>query len=60
MVNNTFKYEFISLICILIFFGFSVISKNDEWKVDFFDDFETFDYNNWQHQRIWVNNEKQC
>ena len=60
MVNNTFKYEFISLICILIFFGFSVISKNDEWKVDFFDDFETFDYNNWQDQRIWVNNEKQC
>ena len=60
MVNNIFKYGIISLICILIFFGFSSIFNDDEWKVDFFDDFETFDYNNWQDQRIWVNNEKQC
>ena len=60
MVNNTFKYAIISLIYIINFFGFSSISKYDEWKVDFFDDFETFDYNNWQDQRIWVNNEKQC
>ena len=30
------------------------------WEVDFFDDFETFDPENWQDQRIWVNNEKQC
>ena len=43
-----------------LFFRFSSISKNDEWKVDFFDGFETFDHNNWQDQRIWVNNEKQC
>ena len=31
-----------------------------EWEVDFFDDFETFNEENWQDQRIWVNNEKQC
>jgi len=30
------------------------------WKVDFFDDFNTFDAANWQDQRLWVNNEKQC
>jgi beta-glucanase (GH16 family) len=30
------------------------------WKVDFLDDFDTFNSENWQDQRIWVNNEKQC
>lgn len=33
---------------------------SDGWKVDFLDNFETFDTDNWQDQRIWVNNEKQC
>jgi len=60
MINNIFKCGIVSLICISISFGFSSILNNDEWKVDFFDDFETFDHNNWQDQRIWVNNEKQC
>jgi beta-glucanase (GH16 family) len=30
------------------------------WKTDFFDDFDTFDSDNWQDQRIWVNNETHC
>ena len=30
------------------------------WEVDFMDDFDSFNPNNWQDQRIWVNNEKQC
>lgn len=30
------------------------------WVVDFFDDFDFFDTQNWQDQRIWVNNETQC
>lgn len=30
------------------------------WEVDFQDDFDTFNPENWQDQRIWVNNEKQC
>jgi glucosylceramidase len=30
------------------------------WITDFRDDFDTFDPSNWQDQRIWVNNEKQC
>ena len=32
----------------------------DTWEVDFFDDFETFNPDNWQDQLIWVNNETQC
>ena len=31
-----------------------------EWEVDFLDDFTKFDSTNWQDQRIWVNDEKQC
>lgn len=30
------------------------------WEVDFLDDFDTFNPENWQDQRIWVNNEKHC
>jgi len=34
-------------------------SVSNVWKVDFLDDFDTFNPENWQDQRIWVNNEKQ-
>ena len=30
------------------------------WKIDFIDDFDTFNEDNWQDQRIWVNNETHC
>jgi beta-glucanase (GH16 family) len=30
------------------------------WEIDFLDEFDTFNTDNWQDQRIWVNNEKQC
>jgi beta-glucanase (GH16 family) len=30
------------------------------WKTDFFDDFESFDADNWQDQVLWVNDEDQC
>jgi len=30
------------------------------WETDFFDDFDTFNPENWQDQMLWVNNEKQC
>jgi len=30
------------------------------WQVDFFDDFDTFNADNWQDQQIWVNDEKHC
>ena len=30
------------------------------WKTDFFDDFNTFNTDNWRDQILWVNNEDQC
>ena len=30
------------------------------WQTDFFDDFDSFDNDNWQDQMIWVNNEFHC
>ncbi|MFC3096084.1 glycoside hydrolase family 16 protein [Alteromonas sediminis] len=30
------------------------------WKVGFFDDFDSFNPNNWRDQILWVNNEDQC
>lgn len=30
------------------------------WQVDFFDDFDSFDPDNWQDQLLWVNDEDQC
>ena len=36
------------------------ITTSDEWEIDFLDEFETFNTDNWQDQLLWVNNEKQC
>lgn len=30
------------------------------WEIDFLDNFNSFDSDNWQDQRIWVNNETHC
>ena len=30
------------------------------WEVDFLDEFETFNSDNWQDQLLWVNNETHC
>ena len=30
------------------------------WQVDFFDDFDSFNEDNWQDQILWVNKEHQC
>lgn len=44
--------------------GFSITAFTDEkagsWETDFFDDFGSFNADNWQDQMIWVNNEFQC
>lgn len=58
----------INLTCFIISISFLLnmsckkiaIPSSDEWEVDFFDDFHSFDSNNWQDQRIWVNNETHC
>ncbi|WP_439127466.1 glycoside hydrolase family 16 protein [Polaribacter sp.] len=34
--------------------------KSSKWKVDFLDNFDSFNSDNWQDQRIWVNNETHC
>lgn len=36
-----------------------ITETSDVWEVDFLDNFDTFNPENWQDQRIWVNNEKQ-
>ncbi len=35
-------------------------SASAVWHEDFFDDFDSFDDDNWQDQILWVNNEDQC
>lgn len=35
-------------------------STSAVWKVDFIDNFDNFNKENWQDQRIWVNNEDHC
>ncbi len=35
-------------------------NHNGDWQIDFFDDFSVFNNDNWQDQRLWVNDEKQC
>ena len=68
---NKLSVLIVSLSIILIYlftnftkFQFSDHDKNFEqdskWVVDFFDDFDSFNIDNWQDQRLWVNNEKQC
>ena len=40
--------------------GDSASHGEPAWQVDFFDDFDTFDPDNWQDQLLWVNDEDQC
>ena len=40
--------------------AFALAGDESGWKVSFFDDFDTFNEENWQDQRIWVNNEDHC
>ena len=56
--------KFIALI-ITFFIGLSGCAstgseQSGHWHIDFLDDFETFNNNNWQDQLLWVNNEDQC
>ena len=59
------KIKIVLLIVLILAVSSCFKSNNKEktsniWKVDFFDDFDNFNNENWQDQRIWVNNEKQC
>ena len=35
-------------------------AEGGRWEVDFFDDFDRFNPDNWQDQQIWVNDEHHC
>jgi beta-glucanase (GH16 family) len=66
-MNKKIILTFITLIVgyfIIVFGANSKVNQtnnsNDLWEVDFIDEFNTFNLENWQDQRIWVNNEKQC
>tara|TARA_B100000795_G_scaffold216046_1_gene169917 strand:- start:2639 stop:3466 length:828 start_codon:yes stop_codon:yes gene_type:complete len=37
-----------------------IVDNSSVWKIDFIDNFDTFNEDNWQDQRIWVNNETHC
>jgi len=56
--------KFTALI-ITLFAGLSASSsafskETGSWQVDFLDNFDTFNTDNWQDQLLWVNDEDQC
>jgi len=64
---NKMKYspKLITVLCVLAIVSCTQLrSKNGqitkEWEIDFLDDFERFNPENWQDQEIWVNNETHC
>lgn len=74
MIKTTFftkilsKYTVIYGTIVIVLIVLTAYIKKDKfnkemptiWQIDFFDDFDTFNKNNWQDQRIWVNNETHC
>ena len=41
--------------------GYAInVGDTDVWEIDFLDNFDSFNSDNWQDQRIWVNNETHC
>ncbi|MBG7611294.1 family 16 glycosylhydrolase [Polaribacter sp. BAL334] len=61
-------YVLITLLAALLLIAFKTKDKKQsdktpeiiEWEIDFLDNFDTFNTDNWQDQRIWVNNETHC
>ena len=58
--NLSFLLITFFLFTILISCKYVAEPSSDDWRIDFFDDFNFFNENNWQDQRIWVNNETHC
>ena len=61
------KFKNLSFLLVTFFMFTILISCKDQaepssvdWRIDFFDDFNFFNENNLQDQRIWVNNETHC
>jgi beta-glucanase (GH16 family) len=64
--NNLYILSFILLVMSLISCINKVkkesnnLEKTNVWEIDFLDEFDSFNPENWQDQRIWVNDEKHC
>ena len=59
--NKFFITLFIVAIVAASYFEFNYDKSQEKiWTTDFYDDFDSFNSDNWQDQRIWVNNESQC
>ena len=59
--NKLFIILFIVAIVATSYFEFNYDKSQEKiWIIDFYDDFDSFNSDNWQDQRIWVNNESQC
>ena len=64
--NNLYILSFIFLVMSLISCINKVkkesnnLEKTNVWEIDFLDEFDSFNPENWQDQRIWVNDEKHC
>ena len=57
-----YKMKILVLICSLCLSACAANSPqtSSNWKIDFFDDFDSFNERNWQDQMLWVNYEYQC
>jgi len=60
------KKRLLLSLLVLLTSGCSTLSPSpteptyEGWQVDFFDDFDFYDTDNWQDQLLWVNDEDQC
>ena len=50
----------LALLASAIWLATAAWAEPAEWKTDFFDDFDSFNPDNWQDQMLWVNDEDQC
>ena len=60
-----YNTKLITVLCVLAIVSCTQVrSKNEqitkEWEIDFLDNFDRFNPENWQDQGIWVNNETHC
>lgn len=66
MIQSKKIIKYLSLVLFVFVLLSSTIKIKNEynldevWQIDFFDDFATFNKNNWQDQLIWVNKETHC
>ena len=65
-IRKKYPFYLSSLLILVLIFSCNIKKETNSkttletWQTDFLDDFDTFNENNWQDQRIWVNNETHC